>query len=107
MGLYRHEGGTHKTGPAPRHQSQCRGSEDDYKKPVLSSTVFLPIAAVFYVQPSLIGRPIFPALPASSSPPTKMDDSTSHPLEHPISWDKSMLAKHDTVYRQATLIGSR
>ncbi|KAI4261967.1 MAG: hypothetical protein L6R42_002845 [Xanthoria sp. 1 TBL-2021] len=36
-----------------------------------------------------------------------MDNSASHPLEHPINWDKSMLAMHDTVYRQATLIGSR
>lgn len=107
MGLYRPEGGTHKTGPAPRHQSHRSGSEDDYKKPVLSSTVFLPIAAVFCAPTSLIGRPNFPALPASSSAPTNMDDSTSHPLEYPISWDKSMLAMHDTVYRQATLIGSR
>ena len=49
----------------------------------------------------------FPALPANSSAPTNMDDSTSHPLEYPISWDKSMLARHDAVYRQATLVGSR
>ncbi|KAL8847645.1 MAG: hypothetical protein Q9221_007333 [Calogaya cf. arnoldii] len=36
-----------------------------------------------------------------------MDDTTPHPLETPIDWDKSMLAKHDAVYRQATLIGNR
>ncbi|KAL8910956.1 MAG: hypothetical protein Q9172_007760 [Xanthocarpia lactea] len=30
-----------------------------------------------------------------------MDDSASHPLYKPIDWDKSILAMHDTAYRQA------
>lgn len=68
--------------------------------PPLFSCPLLPL-------PALQDHRLVAVLPASSSGPTKMDDSTSHPLEYPISWDKSMLAMHDTVYRQATLIGSR
>ncbi|KAL8991824.1 MAG: hypothetical protein Q9169_007619 [Polycauliona sp. 2 TL-2023] len=101
------EGGAHKTNSAPHQKSSKRLREYEYKKVLLSSTLFQRIAVASHAQSSLIGRPIFSASLASSSAPTIMDDFAARSVYEPIDWNRSVLAKHDEAFRQGTLIGSR
>ncbi|KAL8669560.1 MAG: hypothetical protein Q9168_005857 [Polycauliona sp. 1 TL-2023] len=86
------------TNSAPHQKSLQRA--------VLPSTLFPLIVVTSPARSSLIGRPIFSALIANSSAPTKMDDSAAHKHYNPVDWDNSMLAMHDRVYRQDPFPGN-